>query len=155
MKEIPLSNSSLLAMVDDADFDLFSRWKWKLSGRGYVSRSKKIGGGRCTTVYLHKEIMGATAGQIVDHRDRNHLNCSRENLRVATKSQNAMNARAPNRRRKSRFKGVFWVKKARLWYVKTARKCFSDEIEAARAYDSAIVGERGEFAVTNAQLGLL
>lgn len=157
MKTIPISGTDLLALVDDADFETYSKWKWKISARGYVCRTKKQANKtpKCTTVYLHKEILGIGTGVIGDHRDRNPLNCQRDNLRVASKSKNAWNAKITKNKRHSRFKGVTFLNNVKLWYVKGVSGGFLHEEDAAKAYDKMIVGKRGEFAVTNKQLGLL
>lgn len=42
-------------------------------------------------VYLHRFILKANKGEIVDHKDRNKANNSRENLRIVSKSVNNFN----------------------------------------------------------------
>lgn len=52
----------------------------------------------------------------VDHIDGDKLNNKIENLRAATKSQNAMNQKISTRN-KSGTKGVMWLKKDKKWLV--------------------------------------
>ena len=67
MREIALSGG-LLVFVDDVDYAELSRWRWKPSrGSGpYAVRAKRMGG-KYVSVYMHRVIMGAQAGQEVDH----------------------------------------------------------------------------------------
>jgi hypothetical protein len=47
--------------------------------------------------YLHRFIIGAKKGEIVDHIDRNKKNNSRENLRIVSYSLNAYNKEINNK----------------------------------------------------------
>ncbi|EEJ8889536.1 hypothetical protein PW88_004792 [Salmonella enterica subsp. enterica] len=56
----------------------------------------------------------------------------------------------------SGFKGVYWVERLKRWvvYLKKDKKpiyigTFKDKLEAARAYDEALVARFGAFAKTN------
>lgn len=62
--------------------------KWYYTG-GYVS--SKIDD---KTVYLHRFITNAPKGTHVDHRDRDGLNNTDDNLRISTYSQNQGNSKA-------------------------------------------------------------
>jgi AP2 domain len=90
----------------------------------------------------------------VDHKDGNGLNNKRSNLRPCNDAQNQQNT--GSRGGSSNFKGVSWVKRRKKWLV--AFRCnkqyhfigwFEDEVEAARAYDSAILPLAGDFARLN------
>lgn len=60
--------------------------KWKLSASGYVMNTPKFKG---SNKHLSRVILGVD--DFVDHRDNNSLNNHKYNLRICTKSQNAMN----------------------------------------------------------------
>lgn len=52
--------------------------------RGYCSETKR-------TVLLHKYITDSPSNEVLDHKDRDKLNCIRENLMVADKKINSIN----------------------------------------------------------------
>lgn len=93
MKTIPLTRG-LVALVDDEDYEALSQYKWRAmptqSGLCYAIRSQ-WDGKRNRTVLMHCQIMGATPGHDIDHKNHDGLNNQRENLRVATRSQNQRN----------------------------------------------------------------
>jgi len=99
--------------------------------------------------------------QEIDHINHDRKNNRFENLRAATSSLNKCNApmRVTN---SSGFKGV-WHDKTRNRYtaqfqyqgVNRRLGRFKTAEEAARAYDRAAVEAVGEFAMTNAKMGLL
>lgn len=148
VKQIALGDG-YYAYVDAADFEWLSQWTWSMRG-GYAVRMQKR-----TPVYMHRAIMKPPKGMIVDHKNRNKLDNTRDNLRNATHRQNAGN-RSKKRGTYSRFAGV--------GYNKEYGKCFAqvyyngerfflgyhgDESEAARAHDYKAVELLGEFARVN------
>lgn len=100
----------------------------------------------------------------IDRKDVNgHYESS--NLRIATRSQQQMNKRKPKthhgRPCSSQFKGVMRDKQRKKWHAKIRKNgktyflgYFIDETEAALAYDQKAIELFGEFACTNAMLGL-
>jgi hypothetical protein len=98
MKHIPLTRGRF-ATVDDGDYEELSRKKWYFlksnrsgSCDGYAARGIRVNGKKCLEL-MHRALMGASIGQEVDHRDRDGLNNTRENLRMATRSENQSNRR--------------------------------------------------------------
>lgn len=158
---IPLTNGGV-ALVDDEDFERIAahRWRGQRIGRTvYAARGEYLGKYKTRTIYMHREILTAPVGVLVDHEDGDGLNNRRANIRFATKTQNAWNQPPAD---PSRFKGVSWHKAWRRWiaYYTSGRRQiviggFHDPVEAARAYDAEIVKVRGQFAFTNARAGLL
>jgi len=145
---IPLGDA-FYAYVDAADYEWLSRHSWRLIS-GYAGRHEK---GK--SVLMHREIMQAPAGMVVDHFDANRANNCRFNLRVCTPAENQRNQRK-HRGSGSRFKGVYYHKKARKWCAEcrfTGTQyylgLFDDEVEAAQAYDRKAVELFGEFARLN------
>lgn len=88
MREIPLSNSKLIALVDDEDFESINGYTWRLlcskAGGTYAVASPRPR----IIAYLHRIILQAPKGLVVDHIDGNGLNNQRSNIRLATHSQN-------------------------------------------------------------------
>ena len=104
---------------------------------------------------MHRQIMQAPKGMVVDHADGNKANNCRFNLRVCTRQENQGNMQKQHGAY-SRFKGVSYSKRRGKLFA----QCdfggnhrwlgfFDDEVEAARAYDRAAVEECGEFARVN------
>ena len=157
MKEIPLTQGTF-AIVDDEDYEWLNKYKWFLSiscSSAYATRSARREEGRQHTIFMHREILQCDRGFVIDHKNGNHLDNRRSNLRVATRSQNAANAKK-RRTGSSRYKGVAWYKPRKQWISQITRKglssvigFFDDEIDAAKAYDAAALEEYGEFARPN------
>jgi len=146
------------AIVDPEDFETLNLFKWcaaKDYETFYAIRYARINN-KNTTIKMHRQIMNAKENDIVDHRDKNGLNNTRENLRIATASQNNANSKRGMNRGKSKYKGVCRDEKCGKWRagIKHQNKhihlgMFEDEIEAAKAYDEAAKKYHGEFAVLN------
>jgi hypothetical protein len=136
---IPLGDG-FYAYVDAADYEWLSQWNWVMRSGGYAVRCE-----RGKTLYMHREIMKPAKGMVVDHIDGNKANNCRCNLHVCTFQENHRN----NRKRHhaySRFKGVGYSKRYHKWYARFGSHkegCwtafFETEIEAARAWDYAVV----------------
>lgn len=99
-------------------------------------------------------------GLFIDHIDGNIRNNRIENLRLCTKSQNAMNRNRPTCN-VSGFKGVSVTPKGKfLARIKVGGDCvplglFDKPEDAAKAYDEAATHYFGEFAKTNKSMNLI
>lgn len=150
MKEIPLGVSGRTALVDDEDYE-------RLMKLGVWLFNKKTGQVYCQ-VSLHRAVLNYGPGEPhIDHKDRNPLNCQKENLRPATKSQNGMNrGKFKARETSSRYKGVCWHKVSEKWiaYITLDQKrhflgSYDTEEDAARAYNIKALELFGEFGALN------
>jgi hypothetical protein len=85
----------LSVLVDDTDYEKYNQFNWTPHYNGqkyYPVRKVKIDG-KSRELYLHREIMEAPKGMFVDHINGDSLDCRKENMRIVTRSQNAMNRR--------------------------------------------------------------
>ena len=133
MKEIKLSGKrgkGSTTIVDDDIFTEYSHLTWYLSDQGYAIGWYKGGKYR-----LHRLIMKAPKGMVVDHLNHNKLDNRKKNLRVCTQRQNSQN-------RKDTI-GYTWDKSRCKWYVQykgTFYGRYETEAEAKRAYKLACSG---------------
>ena len=157
MQQIPLSKGHF-AVVDDADYLLVAQFKWCYDN-GYAVRKVTISPGKYKKLLLHRFLLNAEHGQMVDHADGNRLNNTRSNLRICNGTQNNANRRRlPVRtgRSASRYRGVskslnssYWGARIRINERLTYIGSFSTEEAAAKAYDAKAIELFGEFAVLN------
>jgi hypothetical protein len=157
VKEIELTRS-LVALVDDADFERVSAHRWYARSSAPNKPTYAARGvppyGSTPKLLMHRWIIGAPAHVQVDHCNGNGLDNRRENLRLCTPSQNAINRRRRFTGKSSRFVGVHlqrgrWCARIVAGDDRLHLGTFRDEAEAARAYDRAALLHHGEFAVTN------
>lgn len=149
MISVPLSQG-FEALIDDEDAEAVLAHKWSASVREDTVYAVRTAGGRMVT--LHTFLTGYA---LTDHINGNGLDNRRANLREATVTQNAANARVP-RTNTSGYKGARYNKNARKYQAQIrvdGRQrhlgYFLTLEEAARAYDSAAVEMHGEFARLN------
>ena len=152
MKTIPLSRG-LEVIVDDDDYERFSKYKWHAHPQRnnlYAGRALK----NFRVEVMHRIIVGAEKGEMVDHLNRNTLDNRKENLRIATIHHNNHN-RVKGFRNKTGLRGVS-VSEPHRWRASIRRNgvtqhlgCFASPAEAAKAYDQAAILIYGEHAVTN------
>ncbi len=155
---IPLSRGQF-AIIDEADRALVEPIRWSaapcnrsnggfyaVNGRGGAKPTKN--GKR----YMHRLIVGATDGQLVDHINGNGLDNRRSNLRLADYRANCINRHYQSR---SGFRGVHANSQSTWRAIITSHGkprrlgSFASAFDAAVAYDLAAIELHGEFAVLN------
>lgn len=151
-KVIPLKGGGE-ALVSPEDFHWLSQRDWYRDDRGYAACGlfrRREG----MIVKMHRLILLAPNTATVDHANGNTLDNRRENLRLATQSQ--QNANRLKFKGRSQFKGVYRRCDGLKWvaHIKNAGRpknlgSFVSEDDAARAYDAAARQIFGEFACLN------
>lgn len=146
-----------VALVSERDYPRVSLYRWcarRAPGGVFYAQCGRI------KTSLHRFVMRAKKGQLVDHIDGNGLNNTRENLRFADYAQNAANWRPRASSRPGFFKGVYLDTDGRWAASLTfrgvfyrAEERFDTKIEAARAFDELSRKIHGKFACTNEDLG--
>jgi len=157
MKTIELTQG-YVATVDDEDYDLVASYKWCASknGKNNIYAKRESYGKK---IYMHREILGLSCRERIDHIDGNGLNNTRENLRMSDAKQNGMN-RGKQSNNTSGYKGVVLQKKCNRWQAQLTwrengrRKniylgLYATPQEAAIAYNRAAIEMHGEFAKVN------
>jgi len=111
------------------------------------------------TRFMHRVILNAQAGQIVDHKNRNRLDNRKTNLRFSTHAENSYN-QIKHSNNTSNFKGVSFEKSSSKWVARIGLSYdgyrtmntigrFTCPLEAAKAYDIMARTLYGQFARTN------
>lgn len=152
MREILLTQG-YVALVDDEDFNLVSKFKWHVA----IRRRTNYAG--CTLpnkdhLLMHRLLLPDSIE--VAHRDGNGLNNQRHNIRPCTPSQNRRGIQSKALGKTSIYRGVHWDLARGVW--KTEIKIngqkkfvgrFKIEREAAVAYNEAAIFFFGEDASPN------
>jgi hypothetical protein len=159
MKRIALrgeKGAGVYALVDDEDFDRLVEFAWYYHSAGYAVRNY-VSNGKRKSVLMHREVMNAPKDMLVDHRDRNRLNNTKENLRVTTHDKNQMNrvgskyrtADCASKYKGVHFNGISWVARIKLDGEQQTIGHYATEDEAGKAYDEKAIELFGEFAYLN------
>lgn len=155
MPKIHLSgkHSDKFALVSDEDFEKVSIYKWYLV-KGYAQTSKPG-----EYLKMHRFIVGALPGQIVDHRDRIRLNNQRENLRIVSSGVNAHNRSGKKQNRKRLYFGVEYISSRKIFRAvitrngnKTISESYKTELAAAIRFNRMIVENNFESIKNNFSL---
>lgn len=160
---IPLSKSGKYAgkyeaivSLEDTDLATLNWYARICPHTQYAARWDKSGIGK-KEIHLHRIILERvlcrrlTSNEDVDHIDSNGLNNQRENLRIATRSQNAHNRKKPSNNT-SGVKGIFFRNDIKRWYayISINKKrihlgSFPTKDEAIKARHDAVILYHGDF----------
>lgn len=150
-KEIPLTQGKV-AIVDDEDYEELAKHKWRFDGR-YATTVVK---GSQYKIYMHRLIINASKGELVDHKNRDRLDNRRDNLRIASYRENSANCKLHSHNT-SGYKGVYrFTRGNKRW---RAAVTFNDKqislgyydnpIDAAKAYNKKALELFGDYARIN------
>lgn len=103
-------------MIDRADLEMVSGFKWHFSKNNGAICNVKIEGKR-TTMAMHRLLMNPSKEFEIDHINHNRLDNRRSNLRICTRSENNMNKNTPISN-KVGIKNVSWDKQMKSWRVR-------------------------------------
>lgn len=124
-----LKEASLYGQFDDMTQKVYVHLRFK--GKG----EKQI--------YLHRWLMNAPKGMVVDHKNDNPLDNRRSNLQIITHAQN-LQKKKPGSNNKSGVRGIYQDKKSGNWKVEFWRSdkriyvgTFSDFMDACDALNEA------------------
>jgi hypothetical protein len=132
-------------LIDEEDKGLFESYRWFLMPARQIKETYYLYTQvNRKTVYLHRLIANAGKGQIVDHENRNTLDCTRKNLRVVTGTINRINCEVRLNKKSSQYKGVFKSKSPSKPFCsmigvngkRVYIGSFATEFEAACAYNT-------------------
>ncbi len=154
MKQIRLSNSDKIGLVDDDVYEKVKDLTWRIN-KGYILRSVRLGYGRKdnpSTLFLHWSVLPRKKGYVIDHIHHAILDNRRENLRYATMGQNMTHSRI--KVGISGYRGVrnnkgSWEMRVRLNRKTYSKGGFLTAKEAAIAYNELAAKLHGEFAMLN------
>lgn len=145
-------------IVEPPDYYRLQHFKWWLHSNGtnlYAARTEITDDLKSKIVFLQREIMQPPAHLEVDHRNCDSLDNRRDNLRIVTHAENMRNRRK-RKNTSSRYIGVSFRKKRKRWDANirhNGRKIwlgsFTNEIDAAKAYDDAARKYHIKFARLN------
>lgn len=146
IRELRLTDGSTVR-VDDEDFWRF--WKHRLSsypsGIVYFRLDNRV-------FLLHREILGVQDRRIVLHLDGDPRNCTRENLLIqdrgvfarGRKGHGSSPYKGVSRYRKGKWQATIRVDGKLLWLG-----AFDNPVDAATAYDEAVLKHRGRSGLLN------
>lgn len=135
---------------------------WKVASRRWRIRPTPRGSGIYFTgqkndkwEMLHRFLIAAPKGSIVDHINGNPLDNRKSNLRLCTRAQNCQNQRI-GKSNSSGYKGVSWETWSQKWHASITANGkqrslgrFSSKEAAAKAYNKATLKYHGQYARLN------
>lgn len=127
-------------MVDDEHHRYLSQFKWHAHGKGNTRYARRVdySTGKKRNVFMHRIVIGAKDGEIVDHVNHNGLDNQKANLRIVSNGQNIRNSERT--KGQTGYYGVWSFRGKYRAVIYINRKSvhigvFDTAEEAAKAYD--------------------
>lgn len=142
VKEIPLQNG-MIALVDDEDYERVSQFQWHIEARPYGKIShisnRELG-------QLNRYLLDVKDPKIlITHKNKKRLDNRKDNLTTLAHIE-AIRQSKGRKNATSKYKGVSWNKANKRWHARILLNgknkhlgYFVNEIEAAKAYNSAVL----------------
>lgn len=137
---------------DREDLEKVKQYCWHITKKGYLQGYNTNTG---KIILLHRLITNCPKDKVVDHANRNKVDCRKVNLRICTQLENNKN-KSISKRNKSGVVGVSWHKRENKWraQITVDHKTiylgdFTNKEEAIKARLQAEKKHFGEFAPTN------
>lgn len=144
MKRIPLTQGKF-ALVDDADFERVSQFKWyavKEHNVFYAARMHRKLNGKRAVQKMHIFLVGTPAGMETHHKNENGLDNQRLNLVTLVRADHALLEARLRRTNTSGFRGVSFLSRTGRWMARIQHRrigihvgYFATAKEAALARD--------------------
>lgn len=156
MKYIPLTHGKY-AIVDDIDYPKVSKYSWHYSHLKTTEYARMAIGpfGKQKTIRMHRFILGVNDVREIDHKNGNGLDNQRENLRIATRTENVRNS-SKRKDTNNFYKGVHFLKNRNKWIARIQVNhkrihsgYFDTQKEAAKRYDELAKTYFGIFSRLN------
>lgn len=96
-------------LVDDSDYEWLNSFKWTVGYKGYATASGPRVSGRQTSLRMHRLIMDAPAGMLVDHINHNRADNRRSNLHIVTAKENQNNLTPQRKQQHDAATGKWWL----------------------------------------------
>lgn len=137
-------------LIDPADAPVLLGGRWRIWSRGYVAQRLKNEAGKREVTLLHRALLNAQPGQLVDHINGDPLDNRRANLRICTHAQNMQNRRIAKHNR-SGTKGIYqkrsrWIAEICAGGIRYRLGSFTNPEDAGAAYAAASKRLHGEFS---------
>lgn len=141
--------------VDDCDYLELNKYAWHLN-EGYAVRNGRVSEDK-KTIRMHRQIMGEPIEKVIDHINHNRLDNRRENLRVCTGGENAINRNIAIHNT-SGVTGVEWDKRQEMWKANISKNNKRTHLGTFEFFDDAVKARKdaeikyfGEFQNKNIQ----